>query len=477
MTLSFRSVSSWWLVPLVLGMTACSLAPDYERPAAPVPAAWPTGGVYPAVSAETQAQAQAQEVSGWKSYFTSPVMQRLIQTALDNNRDLRVAALNVEVARAAYQVQEADLFPTLTGDTGYSRQRTPATASSTGKAISSRQFSASVGVTAFELDLFGKVRSQNESALQSFFATQEARSAAQISLIAEVANAYLQLLADRKLLSLTEETLVAQEKSYGLIERSFANGIGSQLDVSQARTSVETARANLALYQRQAAQDMNALSVLLGVPVSEEMVAGETLEHVQFAADLPVGVPSSVLLRRPDILQAEHQLQSANANIGAARAAFFPSISLTGSFGTASTALSALFSGGSAAWAFAPSASMPLFDMGRTQANLDSAKASRDVAVASYEKSIQTAFREVADALAAQGTLGTQLTAQQSLVEATQTSYTLSTARYLRGIDSYLNVLDAQRSLYSAQQQAISVEREKLANAVTLYKVLGGGKD
>lgn len=454
-------------------LSGCSLIPDYLRPDMPVPQSWAED---PATAPAEAGKPLWSDVA-WKDFFTDPTLQGLIQRALDNNRDLRVAALNIEVARATYRVTEADLLPNVNANGAGTVEHTPRALSQSTpqRATTSRQYSANLGVTAFELDLFGRLRSLEQQALESYLATEEARSTTQISLVAEVANAYLTLLGDRKLLALTEETLDTRLKSLELIQRSFDMGVSSELDLAQARTTVETARANRALYLRQVAQDRNALALLVGAPIDAAKLNGE-LDGVRFVEDLPVGLPSEVLLRRPDIVQAEHSLKAANANIGAARAAFFPSISLTGSAGFASPTLGSLFEAGSGAWSFGPSVSLPIFDAGRNQANLDSAKASRDISVAQYEKSIQTAFREVSDALAAKGTLTDQMTAQAALVTATQTSYRLSQARYDRGIDSYLTVLDSQRSLYSAQQDLVSVQVLRLSNLVTLYKVLGGGR-
>jgi outer membrane protein, multidrug efflux system len=389
-----------------------------------------------------------------------------------------VAALNIEVARASYRITESDLLPHVNAGMSDAIERTPRALSRSvpQKAAITRTYSANLGVTAFELDLFGRLRSLEEQALESFLATEEARNATQISLVAEVANAYLTLLGDRRLLALTDETLETRNKSLELIQRSFERGVSSELDLAQARTAVETARVNRALYLRLVDQDKNALTLLLGAPVDDSKLNAGALDTVTFVEDLPVGLPSDVLLRRPDIMQAEHSLKAANANIGAARAAFFPTISLTGSAGVASPTLGNLFEGSARAWSFTPQISVPIFDAGRNQANLDSAKASNQIAVVQYEKTIQSAFREVADALAAKGTLTDQMQAQSSLVEASRTSYRLSQARYDRGIDSYLTVLDSQRSLYSAQQDLVTVQVSRLSNLVTLYKVVGGGR-
>ena len=458
-------------------LSGCSPVPDYVRPPSPVPEAWPQGPAYKAVVPAESGKPQGGEVA-WRDFFTDANLRQLIQQALDNNRDLRVAALNITVAQASYRVSSASLLPTVNAGMSETEQHTPKalTVTAPQKAKTTRLYSANLGTTSFELDLFGRLRSLEEQALEKYFATEEARTSTQIALVAEVANAYLTLLGDRKLLALTAETQQTREKSLDLIQRSFERGIGSQLDVAQARSSVETARANRARYLRQVDLDKNALALLVGSPLDEARLSTDgALDAVRFVEDLPVGLPSEVLLRRPDIVQAEHQLKAANANIGAARAAFFPVLSLTGSAGYSNLTLDTLFQTASGAWAFAPQITMPIFDAGRNFANLDSAKASRDMAVAQYEKAIQSAFREVADALAARGTLSDQLEAQTALVAATRDSYRLSQARYDRGIDSYLTVLDSQRSLYSAEQDQIAVQVARLSNLVNLYKVLGGG--
>ena len=457
-------------------LTSCTLEPLYNRPAAPVSPSWPQGAAY-----KDQASAPAGEMNAasiaWKDFFLSPKLQQIIQTALDNNRDYQVAALNVEAARQLYRVQRSALVPTIDVVGSGSRQNIPDNAGGLlGSGIQS-QYTANIGTTAFELDLFGRVRSLNKQALEEYFATAEAKNATRIALIAETANAYLVLLADQKLLKLTEDTLAAQQKSYDLVKRIFDAGVGNKLEVSQAAQTVETARANLSVYQRLVAQDKNALVLLMGVPAESEAFEGETLDNILVLKDLPAGIPSEVLLDRPDVRAAEHSLKAANANIGAARAAFLPQISLTASTGFASDSLSNLFSSGSGgAWSFVPQITAPIFTGGRNLANLGVSKATRQIRVAEYEKSIQIAFREVADELAARGTFTDQLKAQQSLAAAAQEAYNLSDARYKQGIENYLNVLDAQRSLYVAQQNQIIVEQQRLSNLVTLYKVLGGGQ-
>ena len=456
-------------------LAGCTMIPDYDRPDLPVSAGWPEGQAYEGITGVSEADISK---VNWQSFFLSSPMQQVIQTSLDNNRDLRVASLQVEQARALYRVERAALVPSINATGSGTRQGVPENASGLGKDTVSSTYSANVGTTAFELDLFGRIRSMNERALEEYFATEEAQQSARIALIAETANAYLTYLADKKLLGITEDTLKSQQEAYALIKKRYDLGTSSQLDLEQARTSVETARANRARYLRFVAQDRNALELLMGTAPDMAVLDSLTLDTVQLADNLPVGLPSAVLLERPDIKQAEHSLKAANANIGAARAAFFPTISLTGSAGFASESLSDLFkSGSSLAWSFIPQITLPIFEGGKNIANLDSATAGQKIAVAQYEKAIQTAFREVSDELAARGTYTEQLAAQSSLVSATGNAYRISRARYDQGTDNYLSVLDSQRELYSAQQSEITVQQERLTNLVSLYKVLGGGKE
>lgn len=452
---------------------ACTLAPDYERPVAPLPSAWPSGAAYGDFGTAAKDGAELAGL-GWREFFLSPAMQSLIEQALENNRDLREAVLNVEQARALYRVQRADLLPGVSGDGRMTRERVPGDLSASGQAATGTSYSVQASVAAYELDLFGRVRSLNEQALREYFATEEARRSAQIALVAEVANAYLTLRADQRLLQLTEETLAAQERSYDLVKMTYDRGVSSKLDLAQAQTAVETARVNRFAFIRQVAQDRNALTLLVGAPIDD--AALDDAEDIdRFVADLPAGLPSDLLANRPDIRQAEELLQGANANIGAARAAFFPRITLTAAGGTASSSLSGLFDSGSGAWSFMPQISIPIFEGGRNMANLEVAEIQKDINIARYERSIQTAFREVADALAGQGTFGSQVDAQRALVDATAESYSLAERRYRSGIDSYLILLDAQRSLYAAEQELIRTRLAQMSNTVNLYKVLGGG--
>ena len=454
------------LVAAALVLAGCAnLAPTYERPAAPVPAA------YPDVAPESSSAADID----WRTFFADAKLSGLIELALANNRDLRVAVLNIEQARAQYRVQDAQTLPAVNATGSGTAARTPASVSGTGAAVTSHQYSANLGVSAYELDLFGRVRNLSAQALEQFLATEQARRTTHISLVAEVTTAYLNWAADLDRLALAQETLRSQSESYRLTQTRFELGAASALTLRQLQTSVESARVDVARYTGQVAQDRNALALLLGTPVPEALAPDALGDTLNALPDLPAGVPSDLLLRRPDLLQSEHQLKAATANIGVARAAFYPRISLTAAAGSSSADLSSLFKAGSGAWSFMPQISLPIFDGGANQANLDSAKAAQGIAVAQYEKSIQTAFREVADALAQRSAVGDQLEAQNALVQASGEVLQMSQARFDRGVDSYLDVLDAQRSWYGARQTLIATRLARLTNGVTLYKALGGG--
>jgi NodT family efflux transporter outer membrane factor (OMF) lipoprotein len=439
-------------------LAGCSMMPTYERPAAPVPGAWP----YESAPAGTAAA----ELD-WQAFFADARVRQLIATALRNNRDLRVAVLNIEQARAQYDIRRADRFPTV--NAAVTGSRTPASDGGTNSA-----YTAGLAVTAWEIDLFGRVASLSEAALAQYLGTEEGRKAAQVSLVASVANTWLALVADEELLALTRQTLTTREESLRLTRLRFENGAASELDFRQSQSLFEGARVALSQQQRQRAQDLNALALLLGEPVPADLQAPATLASVALP-DLPAGMPSEVLARRPDVRQAEQQLIAANANIGAARAAFFPRISLTAGVGSASSQLSGLFKGGSWGWTAAPQLLLPIFDAGRNNANLRSASVSRDIALAQYEKAIQSAFREVADSLAARATLGEQLQAQGNVAEAEAVRFRLSELRYNNGVSSYLDLLDAQRSLFAARQTLIQTRLAQLQNQVLLYRALGGG--
>jgi multidrug efflux system outer membrane protein len=457
-----RAVLGAALGAALLWLGGCaSPIPAYERPAAPVAAAFTDAAPQPA-------NAVAASDIEWQRFFADERLKRLIGIALEDNRDLRMAVLAIEQARALYQIRRADELPTVS--LAASGLRQPAA----GGGISSL-YSVGAAVTAYELDFFGRVRSLSEAALAQFFATQEARKTVQISLVAAVANAYLGLLADDELLRVTQQTLATRQDSFDLTKLKFDNGVVSEVDVRQAESLLEAARVTLAQLTRQRALDQNALVLLLGRPLPQDLPAGLSLTDAQVTAGLLAGVPGEVLARRPDVRQAEQQLIAANANIGAARAAFFPRIALTGSAGIASTDLTELFKGGSFAWTFAPQLVLPIFDRGRNQSNLDVASVSRDIAVAQYEKTVQTAFREVSDSLAGRASLADQLRAQTAQAAAEQVRVRLADLRYRNGAASYLEVLDAQRSLFVAQQAVIQLQAQQTQNLVTLYKVLGGG--
>jgi multidrug efflux system outer membrane protein len=455
-------------------LSACTLEPHYQRPPAPVPAL-PVGAAGDTVAADI----------GWREFFPDPQLQQLIALALTDNRDLRVAALNVQSAQAQYRIQRASLFPTVDASAVEQVQGIPAGVSAGGAGggtagapptgITVHTYDVGVGFTNYELDLFGRIRSLSDAALQQYFSSGETRRSVQLTLVAEVATAYVTVLADQTLLDITHETLKSQEDSYALTQKLFSGGTTTELALRQAESTVDTARANLAQYNRQQALDRDALQLLVGAPIPDGIDFSGGLDRGNMVAELEEGIPSDVLVRRPDVLAAEHQLMAANAQIGAARAAFLPAISLTGNFGTESTQLSGLFKGGSRAWTFSPQISVPIFAGGANVANLQATKLARDIGIAQYEKAIQTAFREVADALVARGTLDEQLAAQRALVTASEKAYRLADMRYRGGVDSYLSALVAQVTLYSAQQQLQAVRLLRLQNLVTLYKALGGG--
>jgi multidrug efflux system outer membrane protein len=459
-----------WVIVAFLG--GCTLTPEYTRPVSPVPVAWPTGTAYQAANLAKGA-ATVSELK-WKEFFTDEKLRQVIAMALNNNRDLRIAALNVERARALYGIQRAGLLPTVNTVGTVSKQRVPGDLTSSGNATNLEQYNVNLGISSWEIDFFGRIRSLKDNALEQYLAMDQTRRSAQILLLSAIANSYLALAADRESLALVTATLAAQEASYKLVRKRYDLGLASEIDLNRAQSQVETARGDIARYTQLAAQDENALSLLVGSPVPQALMPTE-LGSVSPPKEISPGLSSELLLQRPDVLAAEHGLKAANANIGAARASFFPRISLTTSIGTASADLSGLFKSGQGTWSFAPQITIPIFDA-RTWSAYDVTKIEREMSVSQYEKAIQVAFREVADALAVQGTVIQQLTAQQSLVNAVAKTYRLSNLRYNKGIDSYLDVLDAQRSLYAAQQGLIMLRLSRLTNLVTLYKVLGWGE-
>jgi len=458
------------------------LAPAYHRPPSPTPPTFPTGPAYaPAVG-------PSQAAVGWRDFFADPKLRTVIEQALANNRDLRVAIANVVVARAQYHVQRAYLFPTITANAQATYVHEPASVVGGGafagaipgganspSSFNEKLFSLTAATSNYEVDLFGKLRDLSRAAQERYFATRQARDAAQITLVSEVAGDYLAIGADRAQLAISEDTEKSSAASLDLIRRRFGSGIDSQLDVSQAETILQQAKFDVARLTTQVAQDRNALELVVGAPVSDDLLPTDVGGSVAVLERLPNALSSDVLLDRPDVLESEDLLRADNLNIGAARAAFFPSIDLTGDGGLTSLALSTLFKGSSATWTFVPTISQTLFDAGTNKGNLEVAKAQRQIGVATYEKTIQTAFREVADALAERGTIDDQLAAQQALTAASETSWRIYQARYERGSDTYQNVLISERTYYAAQLTLVATQLAKQTNLVTLYAALGGG--
>ncbi len=452
--------------------SGCTLAPEYTKPESPVPAEWPTGDAYKKLKADA-----VEKVKGmpWQEFFADEKLRQLISTALKNNRDLRVAALNVERARAMYGVQQTGIFPSVTGSGSMDKQQLSADLVEASQPQTTEKYTLKAEIPSWELDFFGRIRSLTDQALEEYLATEEARRSAELTLITELAKAYLKLAADRENLKLAQATLDSQQTSYDLVEKSYKNGLATELDLRRAQTELEAAKRDIPRFTQLVAQDRNALNLLVGTPTDEALLP-DALSSVTALKEIAPGLPSAMLLNRPDITAAEHKLKGAYAYIGAARASVFPRISLTASAGTASDELTGLFGSGTGIWSFAPQIDVPIFDS-RVWAAMKVSKIDRDILLTKYEKDIQTAFKEVADALAVQGTINEQLAAQKALVEAAAATYNLSDKRYNMGLDAYLSVLDAHRSLYAQQQALISLRLACLANQVTLYAVLGGGTD
>ena len=439
-------------------LAGCSMTPAYKRPAAPIPAALPQGEAYAPQPDGTRAGLP------WTQLVQDPRLRTIIDRALANNRDLRAAIANVQSARAQYRVRRAAQLPTVTADASASiSQRNDARLDN---------YSADIGFSAFEIDLFGRVRSLTQAALESYLATEEGARSTRIALIAETASAYATLAADRDLLALARQTQASAQRTLDLTRSLNAAGLAGKLDVHQAETIVEQAASDVAATVTQVAQDRNALDLLVGAPVEDALLPQSLDSLIPGIARVPAGLSSDILLQRPDVLQAEHQLKAANADVGAARAAMFPTISLTSAIGVASTALSSLFSGNALGWSASPSASLPIFG-GPNRGNLDYSKAQRDLYLAQYEKAIQTAFQEVADGLARAGTIDAQQAAQRRLVTANAQAYDLAEQRYRAGIDTFLTALTSQRSLYNARQSAIATDLALVTNRILLYRVIG----
>jgi multidrug efflux system outer membrane protein len=465
-----RSPSRAAAAAALLLAAGCSLAPRYERPDAPVPPA--LGAIAPGAPGLPQIPTAD---LGWRDVFGDERLKALVALALRNNRDLRIAALNAELTAAQYRIQRADQFPQVTASATVSTGHLAADQSTSGKPVTATMYTVGAAVTAFELDLFGRLRNLSRAALEQYLATEEARRSAEISLVAGVAAQYLALRASEDQVTVARQTLETVEASLALTHRTYEAGRTSELDLRTAESQVQTARFNLSVAQRSRAGAENALVLLVGQPLPPDLPPGTPLETQALVLDVPAGLPSDVLLRRPDILSAEHALIGANAEIGAARAAFFPSITLTGTVGSSSLELSQLFGSGAGFWSFVPQLTLPIFRGGANVANLDAAHVRKSIQVAQYERAIQGAFREVADALDARGFLEDQLESQRARVEAEQRRYHLSELRYRRGVDSYLVLLTAQRDLYAAQALLIQSRFVRLANLVDLYRALGGG--
>ena len=443
----------------------CTLTPHYTRPDAPIPS--------------TYASSDPQRVTAlplkWKEYFTDVNTQQLIGIALNSNRDLRIAMLNIEKTRNQYRIQRADVLPTVAAVASESMQHLPADLSPTMDAAFSRQYSATLGFSGFELDLFGRIRSLTYRALDLHYSVAEEAKTAQMSLVAEVAAMYTQLVADREIYDFMVSTRENRQQQLTMMEKRQKAGVASQLELNQAKSNYQEARAMAAQYEAQVKMDENYLGLLLGAPIPANFPDVRKIADITPLQDLPAGLPSTLLERRPDIQAAEFKLKAANANIGAARANFFPSIKLTGALGTMSVDYSDLFTPGQGGWNFLPQISLPIFDTGRNIANLNVAETDKDIAVASYEKTIQAAFREVADAIAQRDTMAVRLDSEKERAAAAQRSYVLAEKRYKAGVDNYLVFLDAQRTYFMAQQSYINTRLLREANALTLYKALGGG--
>ena len=469
------------LILLAAGaLSACSLAPTYERPTAPVAADFPANPPAADGKGPPQQGVQAAVDTGWREFFTDTRLQQLIATALDNNRDLRTAALRIEEARAAYNVQRADRLPTLNAGLSGTRARTPGFATGTGVGTVGERYDVGLSISSFELDYLGRVRSLSAAALASYLATDEARQAAQIGLVAEVAKAYFTERANAEQLALAQRTYEARRRTYDLTRQRLDAGASSLLDLRSNETLMETARASALALARQRAQAQNALTLLVGAPPARTTVDATadaliTDAQIDAMSAVPADLPSDLIARRPDIRAAEQRLRAANANIGAARAAFFPRLSLTAAIGSASPAFSQLFDSGNDTWSFAPQLTVPIFDGGRNRANLSLAEVRKSLAVTDYEKTIQTAFREVADALAARAYLGDQVAAQRAIQDAQSERLRLLTLRFENGVASTLDVLDAQRELFSAEQELVQARLLRTTSAIDLYRALGGG--
>lgn len=461
----------WVILSLVVGiglMGGCTLAPKDERPVAPIAPRWN-------IATNTLSTASAQPFDHhWTNFFDEPRLQRIISIALDNNRDLRIASLRIQQMQAEYRIRRSDLFPAVEGNANLNRQRTSGTISDFNGGTLMTTYAVSLGAS-YELDFFGRIRSLKKSALERYLATEEARNSVQISLISEIATEYLNQMRLREAKAIAGRTLSAVETSLQLIRRRYEVGAASELELRTAEGQVQSVKVNSASFLQQLAESENALVLLMGQPLPQDLPMGRPFAEQRLLSPLPAGLPSDVLQRRPDIQSAEHTLRAANADIGAARAAFFPQFLLTGSGGFASANLDELFTGPSKTWSITPELNVPVFNMGANRARLSAAKVGKEIEVAQYQKAIQTAFREVADALAAHAILADKLRAQELLTTAQQRRFELTEARYDRGVDSYVEVLLAQQDLYAAQQNLVQFQAARLLNSIALFRSLGGG--
>ncbi|MCI2282603.1 efflux transporter outer membrane subunit [Colwellia sp. MSW7] len=460
MTLKVLSLASL----SVMMLSACQMAPQREDLVLPVPDSY-------AIQSEQGNTADLK----WQQFFVNEKLQKLIEQTLIHNKDIQLAALNVQQVRALYQIEDSALYPSIDFAASGTRQRLPADLSSTGNAQINESYSATVGMTAYELDLWGKIRNQSDQALQTLYASEQTQMSVKISLISELASAWLNYAADKAQLALVMQTLESQQASLALTEKTYALGAASKLTLAQIQSTVAAAKVDIANYQRLLKRDKNALDLLVGKPVSAELLPVESLDEVLNLPNVPVGLPSELLEQRPDIKAAEFRLLAANANIGVAKAAFFPSITLTANAGTASAEFDNLFSGGTGTWSFIPSITIPIFNMGRNQANLEVTQTKQEVALTTYEHVIQQAFKEVSDALVDREGYRQRLSALEDLYRSNQESFALSEARFEKGVDSYLQVLDAQRNWYSVGQQLISGKQAYITSLISLYKAVGGG--
>jgi multidrug efflux system outer membrane protein len=466
-----RHNNVWLLVLWVCFVCGCTLEPTYQATPLPVPDEWPTL----AASSGHSGEARATRDIGWRQFFTDSRLQALIDLALANNRDLRIAVLNVAEVRAQYRIQRSALFPGLDASGYFAREKLPSALTYGIPSSTNGYYEVDVGVSSYEVDLFGRVRSMSHAALEEYLAQEQAHRAAQLSLVAEVTNTYLTLASDRELERLSEATLQGHISSFALEQRQHDAGTASGIETAHAQVTVDLARIDFERRRGNIALDIDALTLLIGTPIDPALLPDRFDVETMGISQIPAGLPSVVLLHRPDVLQAEHALRAANANIGAARADFFPRIVLTADIGTASEQLSNLFGTGTGTWIFAPQVLLPIFHAGALMSSLDVAHIKQKIALSKYENSIQSGFREVADALASAEILNRQLVAQQELVETTRRAIDIAQLRYHEGRDSYLDVLDSQREHYTAQVGLVSIRLAEQSNRVTLYKVLGGG--